>query len=72
MATNKRKYAYLHEVENKNKVTNAREHYVALVDQDKRAYLFTDAELRVAENRAFKNKEDIEIVDVTYELIIEA
>jgi hypothetical protein len=34
--------------------------------------MFTDWELRNAEIRALKNKEDIEIIDVNYEVIIEA
>lgn len=72
MVNKERKYAYLVEVENKNKQTNARESYIALVDQDKRVYMFTDWELRNAEIRALKNKEDIEIIDVNYQVIIEA
>lgn len=72
MINKERKYAYLVEVENKNKLTNSRESYIALVDQDKRVYMFTDWELRNAEIRALKNKEDIEIIDVNYQVIIEA
>jgi hypothetical protein len=72
MHIDKRKYAYLVEIENKNKQTNARESYIALVDEDNRVYMFTDWELRNAEIRALKNKEDIEIIDVNYEVIIEA
>jgi hypothetical protein len=72
MVNKERKYAYLVEVENKNKQTNSRESYIALVDQDKCVYMFTDWELRNAEIRALKNKEDIEIIDVNYQVIIES
>jgi len=72
MDNKERKYAYIVEVENKNKLTNSPESYIAIVDQDHRAYLFTERELRNAEIRALKNKEDIEMIDVNYEVIIES
>ncbi len=72
MDNKERKYAYIVEVENKNKMTNSRESYIAIVDQDHKAYLFTERELRNAEIRALKNKEDIEMIDINYEVIIES
>lgn len=71
MHIDKRKYAYLTVVENKKKKTKADRTYVALVTSDSEVFMFTDEELNRASMRAFKNQEDIEIIDVNYEVIIE-
>jgi len=72
MHIDKRKYAYLTLVENKKKKTRADHSYVALVTSDCEVFMFTEEELNRASMRAFKNQEDITIIDVNYEVIIES
>lgn len=62
-------YAYLTEVENKKRRANANKVYHALVTEDMQIYFFTEDELRKAQVRALQNREDIEPIEVTYEIV---
>jgi hypothetical protein len=64
-----RKYAYLTSVENKKRRGNADKTYTAFVTEDFHVYFFTDEELRRANVRALQNRDDIELVDVSYEIV---
>ena len=64
-----RKYAYLTSVENKKRRGNADKTYTVFVTEDFHVYFFTDEELRNAKVRALQNKEDTELVEVSYEIV---
>lgn len=64
-----RKYAYFTTVENKKRKGNADKTYTAFVTEDLCVYFFTEEDLRCARIRAMQNREDIELVDVSYELV---
>lgn len=66
---NDRKYAYLTKVDNRHRRGNADHQYNALVTEDMYIYFFTDEELRRAQIRALQNREDINPIEVSYEIV---
>lgn len=64
-----KRYAYITQVENKHRRGNADKTYTALVTQDMHIYFFTEEELRRAQVRALQNREDIEPIEVSYEIV---
>jgi hypothetical protein len=64
-----KKFAYIVTVENRDRVTNGAAHYVAIVDQNMDVLFFTPSEIDRARARALLNRNDIEPVEVNYEIV---
>lgn len=60
------KYAYINAVVNKQKKNNASLVYFQISSDDGRHFLFTENELKKAESRAKKNKEDLNIRNIEF------
>ena len=60
------KYAYINAVVNKQKKNNASLVYFQISYDDGRHFLFTENELKKAESRAKKNKEDLNIRNIEF------
>lgn len=64
-----KQYAYMQSVTNKQKKSSAATEYIQLITENKKVYFFTERELAKAEERAAKNIEDQQIVEVEYQVI---
>lgn len=64
-----KKYAYITTIENKRRRGNADKTYTALVTEEMNVYFFTEDDMRRAQKRALQNREDIEPIEVTYEIV---